>query len=102
MKAPKEIVTYFKKIWLDRVKHRNPHILFEDDYIKNDDIELLERAVADDINDNPFTTMLKELSEVVSKPSNFWAEVLSGNYNLFYHTFHSHIKIEQEGETFVI
>ena len=102
MKMPKEIATHLKKVWLKVIRIKFRSLSFEDDYINDLDVENVENGVIQYPNDNPYTVLLSQVSREDGQLPFFWERIVKGEYYLFFETFPSQIKIEEEGETFMI
>lgn len=82
---PQEIAIHFKKGWLELIKKEHSDREFEEDYLKDHDVERLEAYTEKRVSGHILA--LQKISEAEKLAPEFWQKVVLGDYDLFYETF---------------
>jgi len=100
MKMPQEIAIHFKKCWLEFIKKAHPGREFEENHLKDRDVERFEAYLERGLSG--YSEAAQEISKAEKLAPDFWKRVVLGDYDLFYETFTKTQLVEQDGIKFMI
>lgn len=100
MKMPEEVAIHFKKSWLNLIRKEHFERVFEEDYLKDHDVERFENHAKN--QQSGYLEVLQKISEEEKLVPDFWQKVVLGNYSLYFDTFPTHQVINQDGQIFML